>query len=146
MKSAGGAGAWEPGSVEPAGAEPGELRRPARRELFGQDSLVQDGEHRPGLGALLLQGHLPGLLVDVQRLGAHAERVVRAHELGAGSLPARRRADRGSQLPKYLLMLAGRQARVDQRIDGCLPLIPEPGHRGGDDLALRQVGERWITP
>ena len=91
MKSAGGAGAWEPGSVSPPAPNLASVRGPLRRQLLGEDPLVQDREHRSGLGTLLLERRLPGLLVDVQRLGAHAERVIGAHELRARSLAAGRR-------------------------------------------------------
>ena len=122
------------------------LASPFRGQLLGQDPLIQDGEDRARLSALLLQRYLARLLVDVESFGMHAQRVVGTHELGARPLSPGRRADRRAQLTEYLFVLAGRQPGVKQGVDGNLPLILQPTHWCGDDLAIGQVRKRRITP
>jgi hypothetical protein len=131
---------------QPARAEGTERRGSACDQLFGQDPLMQDGQDRSGLGALMFERSQACLLKDVERRRAQSQRVVGANELRCRSLAARVCGDGRPELPDHLLVLPGRESRIIKRVDGHLPLIAQASDGGGKDFCVGQVRQRRITP
>jgi hypothetical protein len=123
-------------------ARPGEPGGQVR--VLAEDALVQFGQHRPGLGAQLLDDLAPGVPVQAERLTGPAAAVQRGHLMRDERLVQRVLREQVAQLTDQVSVPAEFEFALDPLQDGGPALLFQAGPHPGHPVAA-DPGE-WLAP
>ncbi len=124
----------------------GGFGRPGQGRVVRQQLLLQRAQLRAGLGAQLVDQHVPDRLVGRQRGGLLAVPVQGQHQQAVQPLAKGLLAGQLAQLGDHL----ARPAQVQVRVDACLqrlqPQLGQPGPLAGGERVRGHPGQRLAPP